>query len=83
MAKNYTSQSTLISEVTTVTIRQILKTHLGNQKVTAMVMNDLLPSPLFNVNQPSYSWDTAIQKLTMKILGQGHACGQKSRSHLT
>ena len=24
-----------------------------------------------------------FQNLTMKILGQGHACGQRSRSHLT
>ena len=28
-------------------------------------------------------WDTAFQHLTMKIHGQGHVCGQRSRSCLT
>ena len=40
-------------------------------------------SPLYNVNLLSHSWDTAIKKMTMKILGQCHMCGQGSRSHLT
>ena len=43
--------------------------------VTVMVMNDLLPPPLFNVNRPSYSDITAIH-------GQRNVCGQRSMSHL-
>ena len=31
----------------------------------------------------SHSEIQLFQNLTMKILGQGHACGQGSRSHLT
>ena len=46
-------------------------------------MNDLLPPPLFNVNRPSHSEIQLFQNLTMKILGQSHVCGQRSRSHLT
>ena len=48
-----------------------------------MVMNDLLPHPLCNVNQPSHSEIHLFQNLTMKIHGQGHVCGQRSRSCLT
>ena len=48
-----------------------------------MVMNDLLPPPLCNVNQPSHSEIQLFQNLTMKIHGQGHVCGQRSRSRLT
>ena len=48
-----------------------------------MVMNDLLPPPLCNVNRPSHSEIQQFQNLTMKIHGQGHVCGQKSRWHLT
>ena len=48
-----------------------------------MVMKDLLPPPLFNVNRPSHSEIQLFQNLTIKILGEGHACGQRSRSHLT
>ena len=51
--------------------------------VMVMVMNDLLPSPLCNVNRPSHSEIQLFQNLTMKIHGQGHVCGQRSRSRLT
>ena len=51
--------------------------------VTVMVMNDLLPHPLCNVNRPSHSEIQLFQNLTMKIHGQGHVCGQRSMSHLT
>ena len=44
--------------------------------VTVMIMIYLLPPPFFNVNRPSHSEITAIH-------GQGHVCGQRSRSHLT
>ena len=50
--------------------------------VTVMVMNDLLPHPLCNVNRPSHSEIQLFQNLTMKIHGQGHVCGQRSRSRL-
>ena len=53
------------------------------QMVTVMVMNDLLPHPLCNVNRPSHSEIQLFQNLTMKIHGQGHVCGPRSRSHLT
>ena len=39
-----------------------------------MVMNDLLPPPLCNVNRPSHSEIQLFQNLTMKIHGQGHVC---------
>ena len=48
-----------------------------------MVMNDLLPPPLCNVNLPSHSETQLFHNLTMKIHGQGHVCGQRSRSCLT
>ena len=48
-----------------------------------MVMNDLLPPPLWNVNRPSHSEIQLFQNLTMKIHGQGHVWGQRSRSRLT
>ena len=48
-----------------------------------MVMNDLLPPPLCNVNRLSHSEIQLFKKLTMKIHGQGHVCGQRSRSCLT
>ena len=51
--------------------------------VMIVVMNDLLPLPLCNVNQPYHSEIQLFQNLTMKIHGQGHLCGQRSRSHLT
>ena len=47
--------------------------------VLVMVMNELLPPPLCNVNQPSHSEIQLFQNLTMKIHGQGHVCGQRSR----
>ena len=56
---------------------------LGHQMVTVMVMNDLLPPPLCNVNRPSHSEIQLFQNLTMKIHGQGHVCGQRWRSCLT
>ena len=40
----------------------------------------LLPPPLCNVNRPSHSETQLFQNLTMKIHGQGHVCGQRSRS---
>ena len=51
--------------------------------VMVMVMNDLLLPPLCNVNQPSHSEIQLFQNLTMKIHGQGHVRGQRSRSCLT
>ena len=51
--------------------------------VMVMVMNDLLSPPLYNVNRPSHSEIQLFQNLTMKIHGQGHVCGQMSRSRLT
>ena len=51
--------------------------------VMVMVMNDLLPPPLCNVNRPSHSEIKLFQNLTMKIHGQGHVCGQRWRSRLT
>ena len=51
--------------------------------VKVMVMNDLLPPPLFNVNWPSHSEIQLFQNLSMKILGQQYAYGQRSRSNLT
>ena len=36
-----------------------------------------------NVNRPSHSEIQLYQNLTMKIHGQGHVCGQRSRSRLT
>ena len=39
--------------------------------------------PLCNVNRPSHSEIQLFQTLNMKIHGQGHVCGQRSRSHLT
>ena len=47
-----------------------------------MIMNDLLPHPFCNVNRPSHSEIQLYQNLTMKIHGQGHVCGQRSRSRL-
>ena len=42
-------------------------------------------TPLFNVNvnRPSNSEVQLFESFTQKILGQGHVCGQRSRSHLT
>ena len=51
--------------------------------VMIMVMNYLLPPPLCNVNRSSHSVIQLYQNLTMKIHGQGHVCGQRSRSRLT
>ena len=51
--------------------------------VMIMVMNDLLPPPLCNVNRPSHSEIQLFQNFTMKIHGQGHVWGQRSRSSLT
>ena len=50
--------------------------------VMVKVMKDLLPPPLCNVNWPSHSEIQLFQNLTMKIHGQGHVCGQRSRSRL-
>ena len=50
--------------------------------VMVMVMNDLLPPPLCNVNRPSHSEIQLFQNLTIKIHGQGHVCGQRWRSRL-
>ena len=46
-------------------------------------MNDLLPPPLCNVNRPSHSEIQLFQKFYHENPGQGHACGQRSRSCLT
>ena len=70
------------TEVTPVTIWYIHTPDLGHQMVMIMVMNDLLTPPLSNVNRPSHSEIQLFQNLTMKIHGQGHVCGQRSRSHL-
>ena len=51
--------------------------------VTVMVMNDLLPHPLCNVDRPSHYEIHVFQNLTMKIHGQVHVCGQWSRSRMT
>ena len=51
--------------------------------VMVMVINDVLPPPLCNVNQPSHSEIQLFQNLTMKIHGQGHVCGRRWRSCLT
>ena len=54
--------------------RRQLKIHtpdLGHQVVMVMVMNDLLPPPLCNVNRTSHSEIQLFQNLTMKIHGQG------------
>ena len=51
--------------------------------VTFIVMNDLLAPLLFKVNRPSHFEIQLSQNLTMKILGQCHAYGQRSRSHST
>ena len=39
-----------------------------------------LTSLLFHVNRPSHSWDTAFSNLTLKIKGQGHGWGHRSKS---
>ena len=72
------------TEVTPVTIWKIHTPDLGHQMVMVMVMvmNDLLPPPLCNVNWSSNSEIQLFQNLTMKIHGQGHVCGQRS-SRLT
>ena len=41
------------------------------------------PNGHSHVNRPSHSEIQLFQNLTMKIHGQGHVCGQRSRSHLT
>ena len=71
------------TEVTPVTSWKIHTPDLSHQMVTVMVMNDLLPHLLCNVNRPSHSEIQLFQNLTMKIHGQGHVCGQRSRSCLT
>ena len=71
------------TEVTPVTTWSIHTPDLGHQMVMIMVMNDLLRPPLCNVNQPSHSEIQLFENLTMKIHGQGHLCGQRSRSRLT
>ena len=62
--------------------RHIIWSHSGHYLVDPYI-NDLLPPPLFNVNRPSHSEIQLFQNLTMKILGQGHVCCERSRSHLT
>ena len=49
---------------------------ISHQMVMVMIMNDLLPPPLCNVNRPSRSDIQLFQNLTMKIHGEGHVCGQ-------
>ena len=71
------------TEVTPVSIWWIHTPDLGHQMVMVMVVNDLLPPPLCNVNPPSHYAIQLFQNLTMKIHGQGHVCGQRWRSHLT
>ena len=71
------------TEVTPVTIWWIHPPDLGHQMVMVMVMNDQLPPPLCYVNRPSHHEIQLFQNLTMKIHGQGHVCGQRSRSRLT
>ena len=66
-----------------VTIWQILTLDFGHQMVKLMVMNDLLPPLWFNVNRPFHSEIQLFQNFTMTIHGQGHVCGQRSRSQLT
>ena len=51
--------------------------------VMVMVLNDLLPPPLCNVNRRSHSGIQLFKNLIMKIHGQGHVYGQRSRSRLT
>ena len=63
------------TEVTPVTIWKI-HTWPWHQMVMVMVMNDLLPHPLCNINRPSQSEIQLFQNLAMKIHGQGHVCGQ-------
>ena len=46
-----------------------------------MVMNVWLTSLLPNVNQPFHPKIWLFWHLILKIHGQGHACGQSSRSH--
>ena len=77
------ADGTPTTEVTPVTIWQIHTPDLGHQMVMVMVMNDLLPPLLCNVNRPSHSEIQLFQNLTMKIHGQGHVCGPRSRSRLT
>ena len=50
--------------------------------VMVMVMNDLLPPPLCNVNRPSHSEIQLFQNLTMKIHGQGHVCVVKGQGNI-
>ena len=51
--------------------------------VMVMVMNDLLPPPLCNVNRPSHSEIQLFHNLTMKIHGQGYVCKQvKGQDHV-
>ena len=40
-----------------------------------------LTSFSFHVNQPSHSWNTTFQNLTLKIQGQGHGRGEHWKSH--
>ena len=40
-------------------------------------------TPFVHANRPSHSEIQLFQNLTMKIHGQGHMCGQRSRSRLT
>ena len=57
--------------------------------VMIMVMNDLLPPPLWNVNRPSHSEIQLFQNLTMKsmvkvmceVKGQGHVWPSKFKGH--
>ena len=48
--------------------------------VTLMVMNDLLPPPLFNVNRPSHSQIQLFENLTTNIVAQGHVV--KGQGHI-
>ena len=76
-------KGTPIFKVTPVTIWQILTLDFGHQMVKFMVMNDLLPPLWFNINRPFHSEIQLFENFTMTIHGQGHVCGQRSRSQLT
>ena len=54
---------------------------ISHQMIMVMVMYDLLPPHLCNVNRPSHSEKHLFQNLTMKIHGQGHVCG-RSQGHV-
>ena len=50
-------------------------------KVKVIAQLYRLTSLLLHENQPSNSWHTLFQNLTLKIQGQGHGWGKMLRSH--